>query len=50
VSYELDLEAHGVAAPVLNAFLESVLPRAIGDLGTRLSERLELPDGTASSL
>lgn len=43
VSYELSLDAGGIAAPVLNAFLEKVVPRAVGDLAARLADHLTAP-------
>ena len=40
VSYRLRLSGRGIAAPVLDEFLDAVVPRAIGDLAGRIGERL----------
>jgi carbon monoxide dehydrogenase subunit G len=40
VSYRLRLSGRGIAAPVLDEFLDIVVPRAIGDLAGRIGERL----------
>jgi carbon monoxide dehydrogenase subunit G len=41
VAYRVALEGRGIAAPVLNEFLNFVVPQAIGDLADRISTRLD---------
>lgn len=40
VSYRVTLSGRGIAAPVLNEFLNLVVPQTIGDLADRIAERL----------
>lgn len=40
VSYRVALSGRGIAAPVLNEFLNLVVPQTIGDLAERIAERL----------
>jgi carbon monoxide dehydrogenase subunit G len=40
ISYRVTLSGRGIAAPVLNEFLNFVVPDAIGDLAARIAERL----------
>lgn len=40
VSYRVILSGRGIAAPVLNEFLNFIVPEAIGDLAARIAERL----------
>jgi carbon monoxide dehydrogenase subunit G len=44
VSYRLTVAGRGMSAPILDAFLADVLPKAVGDLAAGIAERLA--DGT----